>query len=211
MAAPVSSTHRNLQTHQPFYPALDHASGSSTSKGLEYLLKTPMTVGTPTVPSGTVVGIKILDQTFPASDGNTIIINHYNRLAVTTDGINWTPVSTPGNVSAKAVLNVPNTTNYILETDTGMLYTSSTGLTWTLIDMNQSDDGFFNLLSFAGDYLWATSYTRPPDPSPLNNWNTLYASNDSGVTWTKAYELNGFDIPEGFRGIVYGYGLGVPV
>lgn len=210
MAAPLTSSHRNLQTHQPFYPALDYTN-NSTTKGTEYLVKTPINLPAQPVPIGPIVGIKILDQTYPADNGNTVMVDRYNRLAVTSDGLNWTPISTPDNVNVVTVLNVPNTTSYVLETDVGILYTSPNGLNWTLVDMTQSDNGFFKLLSFAGDYLWATSYTRPAELSPVDNWNNLYTSDDEGVTWNLVYSTSGFANPEGFRGIVYGYGLEVTV
>lgn len=206
MAAPITSPHRNLQTHQPFYPALSN----STEKNVEYLVQTPINITPPTFSFGTIIGIKILDSSYAADGGRTTIITRKNRLAVTTDNIYWTPVSTPDNVDAAAVLNDPLTKNFILETTLGVLYTSPDGITWTLVDMNQSTDGFLELLSFAGEYLWATSYTRPANVSPSNNWNRLYTSTDGGITWTLVYELNGFDTPEGFRGIEYGPNLGVP-
>lgn len=207
MPAPISSTHRNLQTNQPFYPALDN----STSKNTEYLVRTPVDLPVAPVPSGPIVGIKILDLSY-VNDGSTnTLLNRSNRIAVTTDGINWIPMSTPNNVKVVTILNIPNTSNFILETDTGVLYTTSNGLNWTMVNMAQSDDGFFNLLSFSGQYLWATSYTNPALSNPANNWNTLYVSEDNGVTWTLVYSLSGFTTPVGFRGVTYGRSLGVVV
>lgn len=207
MPAPLTSTHRDLQTHQPFYPALQNA----MDQNVEYLVQTPLTITPPALPTGPILGIKLPDRRYYLQGISPRVIEQTSIMYVTEDGINWIPVPTPDDIWPVAVLNIPGTTKFVLESDVGVLYTSPDGLTWTMVDMLQSVDEFFNLLSYAGQYLFATSYTVPANPTASNNWNRLYASSDGGITWTLAHAMNGYTTPEGFRGVVFGDNLGVPV
>ena len=203
MPAPSNSTHRDMQLFQPFYPAYQP---STFKSNIEQLVKTPLVFPPQPTHSGPIVGMKVLDPEITSLDDP-------NQVFVTYDGINWYPgtVPIPGNFLAKSIVRDLNTDNFVLEDANGLLYITTDGFNWTPVDMDQTTYGFLHLLSFTGEYLWATSFTFPRSFNPLYNYNELYVSSDGGVTWMLSKSMNNFSYPKGFKGVVWGNNIGVPV